>query len=313
MLLERILSSRRSQCSENSAGSYDEPIVPGDSRDSELPEQWVDATIDQLTCLVTSGSRGWARFYSDTGPLFIRAQNINTDELRLDDIAHVQPPDTAEGRRTRVKFGDLLITITGANVTKAAVVHVELPMAYVSQHVALVRPVDVETSRFLWLWTVSPAHGRAKLLEDAYGAGKPGINLDNIRELIVGLPSLEEQREIVCRVKALFKLADTIEQRVAAAAARVGKLTQAILAKAIRGELVPTEAELARCEGREYEPASVLLERIRAERKGISDGAAQRKSRSGKYRGDPESDDATPRRAATSARPRKRAVRSKSR
>jgi type I restriction enzyme, S subunit len=44
------------------------------------------------------------------------------------------------------------------------------------------------------------------------------------------------------------------------------RLTQAILAKAFRGELVPTEAELARREGREYEPASVLLERIKKER-----------------------------------------------
>ena len=56
-----------------------------------------------------------------------------------------------------------------------------------------------------------------------------------------------------------------------AATARVEKITQAILAKAFRGELVPTEAELARAEGRDFEPASVLLERIRAERDGGSD------------------------------------------
>jgi type I restriction enzyme, S subunit len=48
--------------------------------------------------------------------------------------------------------------------------------------------------------------------------------------------------------------------------ARTEKLTQSILAKAFRGELVPTEAELARQEGRDYEPASVLLERIKGER-----------------------------------------------
>jgi type I restriction enzyme, S subunit len=53
---------------------------------------------------------------------------------------------------------------------------------------------------------------------------------------------------------------------VEAATRRTEKLTQAILAKAFRGELVPTEAELARQEGREYQPASVLLERIRAAR-----------------------------------------------
>ncbi len=79
-------------------------------------------------------------------------------------------------------------------------------------------------------------------------------------------PGHDEQREIVRRVEALFNLADAIEQRVAAAMARAEKLTQAILAKAFRGELVPTEAELARQEGRDYEPASVLLDRIRAER-----------------------------------------------
>ena len=50
---------------------------------------------------------------------------------------------------------------------------------------------------------------------------------------------------------------------MAGARARVDALTQAVLAKAFRGELVPTEAELARREGREYEPAGLLLERVR--------------------------------------------------
>jgi type I restriction enzyme S subunit len=80
------------------------------------------------------------------------------------------------------------------------------------------------------------------------------------------LPPRSEQEEIVRRVDALFALADKIEARVKSATARVEKSTQAILAKAFRGELVPTEAELARQEGRDYEPASVLLERIRMER-----------------------------------------------
>lgn len=72
--------------------------------------------------------------------------------------------------------------------------------------------------------------------------------------------------EALRRVEALFTLADKIEARVQAATARAEKITQAILAKAFRGVLVPTEAELARQEGRGYEPASVLLERIRTAR-----------------------------------------------
>ena len=94
----------------------------------------------------------------------------------------------------------------------------------------------------------------------------PKIDQQVILDFPLQLPSMTEQKEIVRRVDALFKLADTIEGRVSAATLRAHKLTQSILAKAFRGELVPTEAELARREGREYEPASVLLERIRAER-----------------------------------------------
>ncbi|MDT8067936.1 MAG: restriction endonuclease subunit S [Terriglobia bacterium] len=97
-------------------------------------------------------------------------------------------------------------------------------------------------------------------------AGQQGISGAKVKAQPFALPPFEEQDEIVRRVEALFKLADAIEKRVAAATARAENLTQAVLAKAFRGELVSTEAELARREGRDYEPASVLLERIRAER-----------------------------------------------
>jgi len=79
------------------------------------------------------------------------------------------------------------------------------------------------------------------------------------------LPPLEEQAEIVRQVDRLFALADTIEARVKAATARADKLPQAILSKAFSGELVPTEAELARIEGRLYETAEDLLARVAKE------------------------------------------------
>jgi hypothetical protein len=74
-------------------------------------------------------------------------------------------------------------------------------------------------------------------------------------------------------------LADTIEGRVQVGTQRTEKQTQAILAKEFRGELVPTEAELARQEARDYEPASVLLERIRAEREAQADKPKTRRPR----------------------------------
>jgi type I restriction enzyme, S subunit len=86
-------------------------------------------------------------------------------------------------------------------------------------------------------------------------------------------------KKIVCRVGALFKLAATIEKSVEVATARAEKLTQAILAKAFRGELVPTEAELARREGRSYESAVDLLARIRSAGGPNGNGSKPRKQR----------------------------------
>jgi type I restriction enzyme, S subunit len=236
---------------------------------------WTTTTLGELTSLVTSGSRGWAQYYADAGPLFIRAQDINADELRLDDVAHVRPPRGSEGARTRVKQHDLLVTITGANVTKTAFVREPISEAYVSQHVALVRLHEPALDSWVHLWLLSPAHGRKQLLEYAYGAGKPGLNLDNVRDVTLAVPPDGEREEIVRRIQSLFSLADAIERRVTAALVRAEKLPQAILSRAFAGELVPTEAELARSEGRSYETAEELLERIRMER--VADGPPKRR------------------------------------
>lgn len=232
---------RRTESVRSKAGRI--PRVAGVPDDLDAPAGWSPAYFGNLLTLLTSGSRGWAEFYSDTGPLFIRSQDINTDELVLTDMAHVDPPQSADRARTRAKRYDVLLTITGANVTKCAHISADLPEAYVSQHVALCRLAVPELSPFVHLWLTSPQHGRKVLLDNAYGAGKPGLNLDNIKEVPVALPSLAEQAEIVRRVDSLMKLADAIERRVALAQARADKLTQSILAKAFRGELVTSDPD----------------------------------------------------------------------
>lgn len=120
---------------------------------------------------------------------------------------------------------------------------------------------------------------RDQLIEAGQGGAQPNLTNQIVRSWPLRLPPIPEQRKIVRRVVELFKLADAIEKRVAVATARAEKLTQAILAKAFRGELVPTEAELARREGRTYEPASALLERIRTESAGADPKADRRQRR----------------------------------
>jgi type I restriction enzyme, S subunit len=206
----------------------------------ERPANWEAVNFSAVCNLVTSGSRGWAEFYSNTGPKFIRAQNIRFGRLQLDDLACVSLPEKAEGMRTQVSHGDLLVVITGAGVTNPAMLDLELGEAYVSQHVALIKPTAMNLSRWLLLCLMAPAGGRAELVERAYGAGKPGLNLDNIRSLRIPLPPLAEQHRIVARVDELMALCDQLEAQLAATEADSRRLLEAVLHEVLAPELEET-------------------------------------------------------------------------
>jgi type I restriction enzyme, S subunit len=199
----------------------------------ELPASWSPIALGSVCNLVTSGSRGWAEFYSTSGSGFIRAQNIRFGKLRLDDLAFVNPPSNSEGSRTQVAKGDLLIVITGAGVTNPALLDHDPGEAYVSQHVGLVRPSDQQLSAWMLLCLMADAGGRAELVERAYGAGKPGLNLDNIRSLSIPLPPLAEQHRIVAKVDALMALCDRLEASLTATATTRRRLLDALLAEAL--------------------------------------------------------------------------------
>jgi type I restriction enzyme S subunit len=120
-------------------------------------------------------------------------------------------------------------------------------------------------------------------LEARSTSGVNNINSEEVRALQFLLPPVEEQDEIVRRVEALLSVGDRLEGRYAKAKTQVDRLTQSVLAKAFRGELVMTEAELARREGREYETAEELLARIKRERAG-AESLPHRRARNGTVR-----------------------------
>lgn len=246
-LLERILAERRAKW--NGRGRYREPAKPDISEPLFLPEKWTWTTVDQLTAMVTSGSRGWGEYYSDTGPLFIRAQDIKTDSLNLQTIARVRIPENTEGTRTAVTKGDILITITGANVTKSALVKKLQEQAFVSQHVALLKPSIALISTYLFTWVITPAHGRKMLERWAYGAGKPGLSLDQVRSLPVALPPLTEQHQIAAEIERRLSVIEELEAAVQTNLTRTDRLRQSILSGAFSGKLFTRENPAAHSSG----------------------------------------------------------------
>jgi type I restriction enzyme, S subunit len=199
---------------------------------ANIPKQWGYFTYQSLTSLITSGSRGWKKWYSETGAIFIRTQNIKTDNLLLDDVAFVDLPESAEGMRAQVLKDDILITITGANVTKAARIKVDIPEAYVSQHIALTRPRWSAMSQWLHLCFTSHGSARGALEQLAYGA-KPGLNLKNIRDVELPVPPLAEQHRIVAKVDELMALCDRLKADLVDARARQAHLADTLIDAAL--------------------------------------------------------------------------------
>lgn len=286
-LLQRILRERRARWEADALAKmqasgkppkddhwkqkYKEPSAPDTSNLPDLPEGWCWASLEQLTSLITSGSRGWGDSYSEVGPIFVRAQDIKTDSLKLNSVARVELPSDSEGTRTRIYQNDLLITITGANVTKAARVNLAIEEAYVSQHVGLVRPALSEIAAYLYSWIISPSQGRRELLRLAYGAGKPGLNLENLRTLSVALPPVSEQARLGDEMERVLSTTGAAELAVQREIFKASGMRIGILAHAFTGQLVPQDPT--------DEPASALLERIRAERGASASRKPARSSR----------------------------------
>ena len=211
------------------------PPVGEDEKPFEVPEGWAWIRANDLLADVTSGSRGWAKYYSDQadGPAFIRIGNLHRDrlDLKMEDVQRLDLPGEVEGARTRLEPADVLVSIT-ADLGSIGVVPEGLGEGYINQHIALARPVNASLAPYLARYLLSPV-GQDTLLENQRGGTKTGLGLDDIRGARVPLPPIAEQRRIVARVDALLALCDRLAARLAEAQADAERLMQAVLHDAL--------------------------------------------------------------------------------
>lgn len=193
-------------------------------------DRWPKAELGGLLEFLTSGSRGWAEYYSETGDIFLRIQNVRRDQLVLDDVAYVRAPDSAEAKRTMVQPGDVLLSIT-ADLGRTAVIPEGLGRAFINQHLSILR-TKLLVPRFLSAYLASPA-GQRQVLRRNRQAVKAGLNFDDIRAISVPEPPSQVQREFVRRLQASEELTRQHQ--------RSGRELDALFAslqhRAFRGEL----------------------------------------------------------------------------
>lgn len=193
-------------------------------------------SIRNLTMVVTSGSRGWAKYYSNSGALFVRIGNLTHSGIDIDfrDIQHITPPDNAEGVRTRLQPNDVLVSIT-ADLGSIGFVSEKVEEAYINQHIALVRFQNPVQGRFM-AWYLRSEYGQKDLLKNKRGGGKLGLGLDDIRDTPVPIVDEITAKEIVDKVEEQLSVCDSIEKTVDTALTQADAMRQSILKQAFEGK-----------------------------------------------------------------------------
>jgi type I restriction enzyme, S subunit len=189
-----------------------------DSPLGRIPVEWELDRLGKVANLVTSGSRGWARFYSNEGAVFLRIGNLTREHInfRFDDVVHVNVPESSEGKRTAVQEGDLLISIT-ADLGIIGVVPKGFTEAYVNQHIALVRlKKEAVLPRFIG-HLLNGYIGQMQIDKLNESGAKAGLNLPTIENLLVIKPTPSEQEKIVA-------ILDSIDIQIAGGKMRMDKL-----------------------------------------------------------------------------------------
>jgi type I restriction enzyme, S subunit len=173
----------------------------------EVPAHWGIKRVKNVSNFITSGPRGWADYYSDTGAVFLQSGNLtNSVSIDLNSANRVTPPRGAEGCRTRLRKQDVLVCITGANTGRIALAKIGTEEVYINQHLCLIRPINDVYSRFLAYCLYSNV-GKVCFFLRQYGL-KEGLGLEDIKNATVLVPPIDEQKIISTWVESLFMISD---------------------------------------------------------------------------------------------------------
>lgn len=212
-------------------------------------------SLGQITKFVTSGSRDWSRYYSNSNkdPKFLRVQNIKGGTLDFSEVAYVTPPHDSEADRARIYPSDILISITGT-IGQAAMAPSDIGECYVSQHVALVRTDGSIPMKFLVEYINHPEGGQQQLLRSNYGQTKPGLNLKQIQDLRIPVFDSKLISQFVSKIEKVEELTRLLDE----SKYRLDQLLQQALAEAFSGELTTIWREAHR---RELEDAARIRDK----------------------------------------------------
>lgn len=271
-LLERVLEERREKWT---GKNYKEPVRPDGTKFFDLPESWIQTTLDQV--LREPMGNGLSVRGSDSPPgiASLKLNALRADGLDFNQVRYLSVEDSKVANLW-VQEGDFFIVRGNGTlplVGRGGIAQTPPFPAIFPDTMIRARLVDAACSTG-WLSTVWQSHIVRHQIEAKAktSAGIWKVSQSDLKSVVYPLPPLEEQRFIVTEVERRFSVIDQLETTIEESLRRSGSLRQSILKRAFSGRLVEQDPD--------DEPASVLLERIREEQR--SEGRKPKKRRSEK-------------------------------
>lgn len=270
VLLQRILKERRERweaeqlakleaqgklpLSDTWKTKYAEPSAPDTSELPALPEGWCWATIETIGNVVTGFTPPTSQqeFFGGDIPFFKPTDLEQGYNVRLS-----RQTLTREGAKVGrlLKANAVLVTCIGATIGKTGFSRV---LCTTNQQINAIEMAEFSVLPEWCYWYIISPESQKKIVADASATTLPIINKSKFEGLPFPIPPQAEQERIVAEVERRLSVVEETEKLVAANMKRAERLRQALLQRAFSGKLVPQDPN--------DEPASVLLERVRAER-----------------------------------------------
>lgn len=230
--------------------------------------EFEEVKLKEITTKIGSGStpKGGNSNYKTSGIPLIRSLNIHFDYIKFKDLAFIDDDQAEKLKNVIVYENDVLLNITGASIGRVNLAPKEFDGGRVNQHVSIIRLKEDKAIPKFIKYYIQSSKVQDYINDENYGVTRQALTKGMIEDLLVPAITLEEQAQIVKEIEARLSVCDAVEQQIKDSLNQAEALRQSILKKAFEGRLL-SEAEVNTCQQEpDYEPASVLLEKIKAEK-----------------------------------------------